>query len=692
MSSTRTFGGQGNSRPFRSSCDPARVYDYLNNLLATVASGGEYTVSASTVVNASGTTLATLGPGDSYTVSTATCENVTVLGPTGNTLASVAAGGTYNVPASTVQWSSGGTAASLGPNGIYVLSLVNVLDYTGGTIANVEQGATVNVASSTVLWSTGGTAATLGPGANYQLSAVTVLNHTGGTVFNDAEHGQTRSLLAATVLDFSGGTLRSLAPSAQYTVPSAQTIVQNSTPLVLTTEIMGPGEIFTYTVQDVEISTNAPAQIVSVPSGVNYTLPDMNWVNSQDGDVENYLPIYYSGAMVVPDITVVDSGTGLSAATPVLTNGIANVNFSGTVTVENSNQSFTTGYTSYGTYVLPDINILNSTGQTIGTWPAVSAYTIAALTFENSTGKTLSFMNGVYPAGGTLQVPQFTIINSDGQSGTTFPYDDVVYTNFSAGTTASGITYQRPMPSPIGTVYHTGDTTWHANNGTYDWTSVSNPERLARVDYSATEADVRGVYYGPAGDGTDAIYPTYLEQNNAFGNRYRFTDDIGNPSDSSASSIWAHVDFNSHSYSGGATSNYIIDHVTGLGYYTQNVTNGTRYNLDKTDPADGQTWEEWLDHIRTGVTVGSYSDFRMPSWEEATSGPMISYHYNHEWSNDILEDFRRYMVTSTNYSSSACLVLWDSTQSNQFAGTLAKAGSGSFSHRIAYVFAIRTHY
>ncbi|MDG1949644.1 MAG: hypothetical protein P8J32_02340, partial [bacterium] len=558
---------------------------------------------------------------------------------------------------------------------------------------SVEQGETINVGSSTVTWSSGGTVATLGPSADFQLSASTVLNYTGGTVFNDIEQGQTRVFFSWVVYDYSGGTLAGLAPGDEYTVPSGQTTVTNSSATVLFNEVMGPGEIVSYEVQDTELNTNAPAQIASIPAGTNYFLPNMAWRNSLGTDVENYLPIYYSGDVTVPNIIVVDAGTGLSGSTPVLTGGIANVNFSGTVTVQNSNSSFTTGYTSYGTYALPDIDILNSTGGTVGTWPAVSAYTIADISYTNSTGGTLGFMPGVYPLGGTIQIPEFTIINSDGQSGTTFAYNNEVYTSFSAGTSSSGISYKKPTPNPIGTVYHTGDTTWHANTGTYNWTGVTSPAVVSCVDYAATEDDVRsGTFYGSVGDGTDSVYPTMLTENNAFGNKFRYTDDIGNPSDSSASSIWAHVDFNNHSYSGAATSDYIIDHVTGLGYYTQNVTDGTKYNLDTTNPANGQTWEAWLDYIRTGLTVGSYSDFRMPSWEEASSGPMVPYHYNHDWPTEVLENFRRYMVTSTNYSSTECLCLWDSTNINQFAGVLLKAGGSGFLHRIAYVFAIRTHY
>ena len=76
LGSTRTFGGQGSSRPFRGTCDPVLVYDYLNRLLANVASGGQYIVSASTVTDVTGNTLSLLAPGENFVVSKTVCDNI----------------------------------------------------------------------------------------------------------------------------------------------------------------------------------------------------------------------------------------------------------------------------------------------------------------------------------------------------------------------------------------------------------------------------------------------------------------------------------------------------------------------------------------------------------------------------------------------------------------------------------------
>jgi len=686
----KTFGGQSSARPFRNSCDPVNVYSYNNFLLSSVAAGQSYIISASTVLNVSGTTLATLAPGEIYVVPAG--ANATVLDSTGGTLALISGGLSGTITDSTIFNSTGGTVGTVTAQGAFLAPDSTVFDYSGGTLASLAPSGRFTVEAVNILWSSGGTVATLGPSSSYPLEAVTVLNHTGGTVFNDAEQGQTRSLSAGVVFNFSGGTLANLAPNGVFTVAAATGVVSNSAGVLKLDTTLGPGDSFAYVVSDLKISNNRPKQIFSISGGgSSFFLDDISWINS-DGASLSFLPIYYDLEMTAPNIDIIDS-SGMSANTVL--SGTVYTNFSGIVTVENSNSSFVTGYTSFGTYPLSDISILNSSGGTVDTWPAVSAYTIGDVVYRNSTGGTLAFMPSIYPLNGQIQIPQFSIINSDGQSGTTFAYNNQVHTNFSGGGSGTQIIYQRPSPFIDGTVYRTGDTEWHAKNGSYDFNAVTASTVVAAaLSYTATESDVRETYHGTIGDGTDLIAPTYLSNNNFFGNKFRFTDSLGNKSDSSASSLWAHVDFNGHNYTG-AINNYVIDHFTGVGMYLNYITSGSAFNMNTTT-SDGASWESWIDYLKV-FSYSGFSNWRPYSVNEMTIGPMGAfltaglYDWAGEFFNGERSDNRMYCLLGESENATEAMFGFDSS-APELTIDQTKAGGSGFGHRITNIFGIRTHY
>jgi len=144
---------------------------------------------------------------------------------------------------------------------------------------------------------------------------------------------------------------------------------------------------------------------------------------------------------------------------------------------------------------------------------------------------------------------------------------------------ATDIVYQRSTFRGQLTSYDLYDAGWQAAQGVYDYSvQVGTSQRL---DYTHAE-------------------PFYnLVNNNAFGNKYRFTDSNGLQAPDNlagfASVNWS-VDRPT------AIAHYVIDHLTGLGWVLAKVG----FN------------EDWVDALATAhnFTHGGYSDYRLPSPSE----------------------------------------------------------------------------
>jgi len=185
--------------------------------------------------------------------------------------------------------------------------------------------------------------------------------------------------------------------------------------------------------------------------------------------------------------------------------------------------------------------------------------------------------------------------------------------NFGGGGAATPyvIAYQRPIQLSVKgqTAWNLNDAQAMANDGRLDYPPAPAGATMAELDINATEADVRsGTFYGSPNDGTASVYSTVLTKNNIHGNKFRFTDSLGNPSDSSASDIWAHVDWVNHSFTG-ALMNYVEDHLTGLATIIINIKDGTKYSQES-DVAKGQDWDAWVNYV-AGMTTLGFSDWRV---------------------------------------------------------------------------------
>jgi hypothetical protein len=182
----------------------------------------------------------------------------------------------------------------------------------------------------------------------------------------------------------------------------------------------------------------------------------------------------------------------------------------------------------------------------------------APSTIVNSTATYLQDVD----SGATFQLPDVTNIDTDGS-----PVVTPAQTPFVCST-PTGIAYRNIRGTGQWTSYRVGDEGYHAQLGTYQrsFTGVKT-----ELDYS-----------------TSAFFLTMLN-NNAFGNKSRFTNDLGG----------AVTDG-----SDGSTALYVVDHDTGLGWDIELQGSGN--------------WNASIDYANSR-TVGIYNDFRQPSLQEVDS-------------------------------------------------------------------------
>jgi hypothetical protein len=192
-------------------------------------------------------------------------------------------------------------------------------------------------------------------------------------------------------------------------------------------------------------------------------------------------------------------------------------------------------------------------------------------TVENTTG---SYSEDVNP-GDTLVLPDevIQVEANDGEVLNTINnplYEDVVIDMYSL---KSGIAYQRPQPTGQTISYRTGDDAWQVVNNPYN-AAPSNPlYTQSLVDFFT------------------------LKHDNAFGNRYRFTNENGN----------LYADF-TQAFQLSTSGDYIIDNLTGLGW----GVGFTNFDVD---------WNTAIDNCNNLTELG-YSDWYLPNCMEK-----ISLHY-----------------------------------------------------------------
>lgn len=261
---------------------------------------------------------------------------------------------------------------------------------------------------------------------------------------------------------------------------------------------------------------------------------------------------------------------------------------------------------------LPDAVAKNSAGTVIGTNLATQEIIVEDITVTQADGT-----EGDYEAGVNVvcEFPELVLLNSvDDLLETISSYpafgkvfapdsdvlrDGVPYGTVKAGGSINvisdtivptGIMYKRPFVSQR-TSFRTGDVGWHVQNGTFNFAHPTNPETFQELDLAAT----------------DWFYT--LKYNNAFGNKYRFTNSVG------SEALDGKVNFSgAKTYTtGGGVNYYVIDHLTGLGFYVANLGN-TATTVGT--PANG-SWNNAIDvaFAQRAANLAGFND-----WFPLTAG------------------------------------------------------------------------
>jgi hypothetical protein len=381
--------------------------------------------------------------------------------------------------------------------------------------------------------------------------------------------------------------------------------------------------------------------------------------------------------------------------------------------------AFTKEIASGATYTAPEIVVTDVNGATRNVLPNI-AVTCAwsAITVRSTDSVAIIGTINTYPSGGVALMGNQRVKQQDSATIDTVPYRDnirIINADVASVFTEADETQitvvKETCPTPLGIAYKAvapmsmlplftsvNDSRALFLSGWYDRTNPVYPVSYAEIDSAATQADVRAV----AATGTsltDPIIHTVLKHNNAFGNKLRFTDSLGNGSDATVGSdLYAHVNWVGHSWTG-ATPYYVIDHLTGDGYMVKYVVDSGDYNM--TNTAVGKSWADWMTAIPL-LNLAGFTDWK--PLDCCSLRPHINKANIFEtWAANFFitsrapgeiagqTDNRVLFVTGENANSLTFNALYDSGNASTILA-LNKATSGGFLQIIANVFPIRRHY
>lgn len=460
------------------------VFNSTGDTLAILTSGNDYVVTDSNILDSTGGTVGTVVAQGTFVVPLSIVRDYT-----GGTLSQLNPSGIYDVPASTVLWPTGGTLVTLGPGQSYQVSAVTYsVENTENTIffsgsSNPGESLDITFPNTTAItrdqfWNTLATSGLTSGAENgvdviipnncYELQEGFVLSGAGTSGVNGTYlwSGDTYNVLgtiykryylsgnSAVVCDYDAPFV-----NFQWTISSGLTFLYHTSGT--TSAQQSPPWSFAWDNSDLSYSGADPLpNAVQLTGSCNSSNPvTLLWASG--GTVATISPgdsfqltaatvINHTGGTVYNDIEQGQTRQLLSANVFNYSGGTlaqlapsGNFIFSGApalVTVENSNQSYSTGVTAPYTLSLPDIDIYNSTGDTINTWPSVSAYTIPDFVVQNIDGQSATTVYGSVVAvsfsgssGGGSGSTITANFSADSTSVTID--DDVTFTDLSSGST-----------------------------------------------------------------------------------------------------------------------------------------------------------------------------------------------------------------------------------------------------------------
>jgi SPP1 family predicted phage head-tail adaptor len=429
--------------------------------------------------------------------------------------------------------------------------------------------------------------------------------------------------------------------------------------------------------------SNGGAFTQAIASGATYTAPQIT-ITDVDGSTRSSLPnigvvcewktvnVRSSDGVQVTSIVSYPAGGNYDVLTLRYANKngsifatiphrsfirLTNANFASVVNDSpNSNQANLT--------IDVDVPLVNSNGDSVGS-NITDLFNPAEVDDVNLTDD-----NG---AVGSYPMP--TTIVFDGEVDSASYASGTLTIVPTAGVTPSGIAYLDLTPA---TTLVDGsasglDTVALWQSGSYTITNPANPAVFARLDP------------------TDAARTTLINDN-FFGNKYRYTDTVGNPS-SVGTSVPSRIDWLNHNWSG-AVSYIVIDHLCKAMYWVQYLDNAGKIDISTT--ATGDTWYNWLTYI-AGVTLGGYTGWlpimlntQLPHAAACDAGDTNykSFFISHSSGN------RLQILTGENYTATRFYPFIDSANGSLISslGTSdasLKAGTSGFRATLTNIFAMR---
>lgn len=335
-------------------------------------------------------------------------------------------------------------------------------------------------------------------------------------------------------------------------------------------------------------SCNAPLTGVTPPSPA-----DCDDATVENSDATYSTTVAAGGTLITPNIQIKDSAATVLATIPSVQDYTV-----GDGKTQNSDVSYNVNTKATEVLVLPDITVTDMDTST-RTVPSVLDVICAWATIlaVNSADTTLATA-ATYPAAGKIIVPDITFTDSDGTSSAQPAGINLTCT---PAVSPSGYRYQHVTPTQY-TSYQTYDTGWHVQNSSFDYTPPVYPLVQACLHTKAMQSGVRATPATGTSSG-DSVFPTMMVENTVDGTKFRFTDDQGNPSDATVgANIWAHVDWNGHSWAGCTNQGLVYDHLHGTWLDVDYLIDGTKYTQDTTN---GQSWATWMTKIGTMTHKGS---------------------------------------------------------------------------------------
>ena len=278
----------------------------------------------------------------------------------------------------------------------------------------------------------------------------------------------------------------------------------------------------------------------------------------------------------------------------------------------------------------------------------------ATATITMQLAEPLDYCDAPYASGvvgaKSISLPFVTVTDGDGTDvqvtvGSTYACLDA--------SPKSGIYYQRIIPWDQNDPGIDGSVAYHKALGTYDYAPPKNPLYVAALQN------------GYNGDDINAL----LVSNNAFGNKYRFTNDVGEQFVEGFATSGANSSLNKR---------YCIDHYTGLGWYIQDAYD---YNTI--------TYPESMAYSLT-FSYGGYSDWRLADISEYLN----SVNYN-DWGNSYTAVYAPFVDNNIrNYGGKIATGTY--TKDNQYCNIQTNGGTVSLTSNATattqHQLLIRNHY